>query len=61
MSQPTCEFIMQWPTSSRPAIYCGTPATRRYPAMGGGFMHMCDEHSLPLINCTEPIPDQEKA
>jgi hypothetical protein len=56
MSAPTCEFIIAWPTGSKPAVYCGTVATQRYPAMGGGFMHMCDEHSITHLNHTEPIP-----
>src|SRR5438105_2967995 len=56
MSAPTCEFILAWPTDSKPAVYCGTVATQRYPAMGGGFMHMCDEHSIIHLNHTEPIP-----
>jgi hypothetical protein len=56
MSAPTCEFIIAWPTGSKPAVYCGTAATQRYPAMGGGFMHMCDEHSIIHLNHTEPIP-----
>lgn len=24
--------------------FCGRPAMMRYPAMGGGWMHLCDEH-----------------
>lgn len=23
---------------------CGQPAMMRYPAMGGGYMHLCDVH-----------------
>jgi hypothetical protein len=56
MSAPACEFIIAWPSGSKPAVYCGTLATQRYPAMGGGFMHMCDEHSITHLNHTEPIP-----
>lgn len=55
-AKPTCEFIMQWGNASRPTIYCGTPATQRYPTVGRNFMHMCDEHSIPHLNYTQPVP-----
>lgn len=25
---------------------CGAPATFRYPAMGGGYMRLCDHHGI---------------
>lgn len=43
MTQGTCEQLMSerdWPEGH----WCGRPATMRYPAMGGGFMHLCDDH-----------------
>ncbi len=55
-----CEFIVQWGNGPRPTIYCGTLATQRYPAAGGGFMHMCDEHSIPHLNYVEPVPEEAK-
>ncbi len=47
---PTCEMLMA--TYAR----CGAPAAWRYPAMGGGFMHLCVEHGQPHAAYAEPIP-----
>lgn len=54
---PTCEVIVWWGEGDSSPVYCGTPATQRYPAMGGGFMHMCDEHSIKHLDYTEAAPD----
>lgn len=26
---------------------CQQPAVLRYPALGGGYMHLCEEHGAP--------------
>jgi hypothetical protein len=52
----TCEYVIEWgDTPGKALTFCGTPATQRYPAMGGGFMHLCDEHSIKHLNYTEPV------
>lgn len=53
MSAQACEVIMGW---HEPVKFCGTPATQRYPASGGGYMYLCDEHSIKHLNYTESIP-----
>lgn len=35
----TCE------TWTHDRTVCGKPATRAYPAMGGGYMALCDDHA----------------
>lgn len=54
----TCEHILRWGNASLgiTTIFCGTRATQRYPAMGGGYAYLCDEHALPLLNHTEAVP-----
>jgi hypothetical protein len=54
--RPGCEVVIQWGNQWRETIFCGSPATKRYPAMGGGFMHLCDEHSIKHLNYVEDIP-----
>jgi hypothetical protein len=43
---------MEW----APLRQCGTEARWRYPAMGGGYMHLCDEHGIKHLNEVEPVP-----
>lgn len=41
----TCEVIVS--QRAHPGDQqCGQPATMRYPAMGGGWMHLCDGHGF---------------
>ena len=54
---PTCEFLIRWAPRERDIVFCGTPATKRYPAAGGGYMHLCDEHSLKHLDYAEDVPD----
>jgi hypothetical protein len=39
----TCEHVIKW--DGETAEFCGKPTEWRYPAMGGGHMHLCDEHA----------------
>jgi hypothetical protein len=48
---PTCEYVMAW----EPLAFCGTLARWRYPASGGGYMYLCDEHGIANLNHTEPV------
>ena len=42
----TCEHIVAWAWDRPPRpVFCGKLAVRRYPAMAGGYMHMCIEHA----------------
>jgi hypothetical protein len=46
--QGTCETLVTTRAASGEALqslrFCGKPAALRYPAMGGGFMRMCERH-----------------
>lgn len=52
----TCEVVMRWAKDERDIEFCGTPATMRYPDASGGWMHLCDEHSIPHLNYATPVP-----
>jgi len=39
-----CEYIYQWAPPDKPVL-CGRSAAWRYPAMGGGYMHLCEMHA----------------
>lgn len=54
VERPTCETIVGWCKCGEPH-FCGTVARWRYPAMGGGFMHLCDEHGIKHLNYAEAI------
>jgi hypothetical protein len=41
----TCEYVAIWHNRFGQPEYCGQRATWRYPAMGGGYMHLCDKHA----------------
>ena len=43
MTQGTCEQILGHHPRPGDAV-CGDPAQLRYPAMGGGYMHLCEKH-----------------
>lgn len=51
-----CEYVVWFGEGGGPFLFCGTPATKRYPAMGGGFMHLCDEHSIAHLDYVENVP-----
>lgn len=54
-SGATCEYIVHWYEGGALPLFCGTPATKRYPAMGGGFMYLCDEHSIKHLDYAEDV------
>jgi hypothetical protein len=64
MSTETCEVVTRW-EGHVIAESCGKPATHRYAAMGGGFMHLCADHAEPHKKYAEPIssptPEQREA
>lgn len=41
-----CEVLVGRDLSGEYA-FCGQSTTMRYRAMGGGFMHLCDDHGGP--------------
>lgn len=43
MSQ-TCEVVLARCRCGEIHV-CGNPTTWRYPAMGGGYAHLCDMHA----------------
>lgn len=43
---PTCEVIKRWDEDA-PAEYCGAETVAFYPAAGGGFMALCEQHAGP--------------
>lgn len=51
-SASTCEMLV----ATDPIRHCGLPAVLRYPAYGGGHMHLCAEHGKAHISYSEPIP-----
>lgn len=54
-----CEYIVWWGEGQDAPLLCGAPATKRYPAMGGGLMHRCDQHSIKHPEYGEAVPDVE--
>lgn len=52
-----CEFVMSWGNKWHPLRQCDSRATKRYQALGGGFMHLCDEHSIRHLNYVEDVPN----
>lgn len=51
----TCGVMISG-TTDETAVFCGAPTTHAYPAMGGGYMALCREHSRKH---TEAWPIQE--
>lgn len=49
-----CEVILRWHDDRLPE-YCGRPTMARYPAAGGGYMHLCEEHAAPHLKYAERI------
>lgn len=39
-----CEVVIEWGPNNTIAKQCDGPVTYRYPAMGGGYMHLCEAH-----------------
>jgi hypothetical protein len=70
VTNPTCEVVLRWEPNpafgkgndinrSRIAEQCGKPAAWCYPAMGGGFMRLCDqcaERHKPYADVIDMIP-----
>lgn len=42
-TEQTCEHITHW--NGGDPTFCCKVAVRRYPAMSGGYMHLCIEHA----------------
>lgn len=53
-----CEYLIKW--DKYHPQFCDTPATKRYQAMGGGYMHLCDEHSIVHLDYVEDLPHVER-
>jgi hypothetical protein len=39
----SCEYATRWEGAT--PVPCGKRSVARYPAAGGGFMHLCGEHT----------------
>lgn len=48
----TCEVIDEW-LASGGTLKCGYHAVYRYPAQGGGYMRLCDEHGAKHAKYSE--------
>ena len=55
--EPKCEVVMQWEPNNTIAETCDAPATWRYPAMGGGYMHLCETHGSKHASISEHLVD----
>lgn len=51
-----CEYLL----STDPVVFCGKVAVRRYPAMGGGFMHLCLAHGKQHESYAEQCYEGER-
>jgi hypothetical protein len=52
---PVCEVILKW----EPIEICGLPTVAGYPAMGGGWMALCEGHVSPHSKYVYPVADIE--
>lgn len=56
--KPTCDAIVEWDREGDAHRYCGQPTAAYYPAAGGGFMSLCDEHAKPHGNTVTRLTER---
>lgn len=53
----TCEVVTEWGPGNTIARQCERPVVYRYAAMGGGYMHLCEQCGKRHHNYSERLVD----